>query len=134
MLEQMPGKLVPGRTRIVVNGLRVMARHGVLPGERVEEQPFVIDVELIVDEPDADELSRAVSYADIARRAVRQVETTPVNLIETLAARIADSCRELPGIHAVAVCVHKPQAPIGFPFQDVSVTVVRDSGNTEQPA
>lgn len=134
MVEGMLGKPDPGRAQIVLTGLQVMARHGVLPEERVDEQPFVVDVEAIVDEPDADDLSRAVSYADIARRAVRQVEAGHVDLIETLAARISDACLELPGIHAVAVRVHKPQAPIGLPFHDVSVTIVRGTGNDGSPA
>ncbi|SPF67994.1 dihydroneopterin aldolase [Propionibacterium ruminifibrarum] len=134
MVEGTLGNPGPGRVQIVLTGLHVMARHGVLPEEWVDEQPFVVDVEAIVDEPDADDLSRTVSYADIAQLAVRQFEAGHVNLIETLAARICDACLGLPGIHAVAVRVHKPRAPIGVPFHDVSVTAVRSAGRDGSPA
>jgi 7,8-dihydroneopterin aldolase/epimerase/oxygenase len=49
----------------------------------------------------------------------------PVDLLETLATRLADVCLEEPPVRAAAVTVHKPQAPIDVPFDDVSVTVVR---------
>lgn len=118
----------PGQARVVVNGLRFMGRHGVLPDEHVTEQPFVVDVELVVDEPGADELSCTVNYAELARIVSWEVGGEHVDLIETLAARIADACGELPGIHDLTICVHKPQAPIGFPVADVSATVVRHPG------
>ena len=53
------------------------------------------------------------------------VEGAPVNLIETVAARIAELCLEYPPVTSAEVTVHKPEAPVGVPFDDVSVTVVR---------
>ncbi|MFC2757648.1 dihydroneopterin aldolase [Propionibacterium acidifaciens] len=123
------GDAVPGRARIALTGLRIMARHGVLPVEHAEEQPFIVDAELVVDEPERDELSRTVDYAEVARVIVRTVGGGHVDLIETLAARIADACLVLPGVRASAVRVHKPEAPIGLPFRDVSATVVRRAGD-----
>ncbi|WP_316671036.1 dihydroneopterin aldolase [uncultured Propionibacterium sp.] len=119
----------PGRARIRLSGLRVMARHGALPDEYDNEQPFVIDAELIVDEPAADDISRTVDYAEVARVVVRTIGGEHADLIETLAARIADACLGLPGIRALEICVHKPQAPVGLPFRDVSATVVRRAGD-----
>jgi dihydroneopterin aldolase len=48
-----------------------------------------------------------------------------VNLIETLAQRLADACLAEPRVEQVEITVHKPQAPITVPVDEVSVTVVR---------
>ena len=49
----------------------------------------------------------------------------PVNLLETLAARLADACLADARVQHATVTVHKPQAPIPHPFEDVSVTIRR---------
>lgn len=111
---------------IALRGLAVEACHGVLPQEKVTPQPFVLDIDLDLDlswAGAADDLADTVSYADIAHRAATVVSGPPVDLIETLADRVASAClgcSEL--IEAVAVTVHKPRAPIGLPFADVAVT------------
>jgi len=56
---------------------------------------------------------------------VALIEGEPVNLIETLAARMAAACLEYPLVEEVEVTLHKPDAPITVPFEDVTVTVVR---------
>ena len=53
------------------------------------------------------------------------VEGEPVDLIETLAERIAQACLKHDGVREVEVCVHKPDAPITVPFDDVTVTITR---------
>jgi dihydroneopterin aldolase len=50
----------------------------------------------------------------------------PVNLLETLATRLADACLADSRVVAATVTVHKPQAPIPLQFVDVAVTVRRD--------
>ena len=49
----------------------------------------------------------------------------PVNLLETLAQRIADAVLADERIFAAVVTVHKPSAPIPLSFDDVSVTIRR---------
>lgn len=57
---------------------------------------------------------------------VRLVTGEPVDLIETLADRIARAVlAEQPVVAAVEVTVHKPQAPIPHDFADAAVTVHR---------
>ena len=64
--------------------------------------------------------------AEIAtNRLVAVVEGEPVNLIETLAQRLADVCLASPRVVEAEVTVHKPEAPIRHRFDDVSVTVSR---------
>ncbi len=79
--------------RITVRGLRARGRHGVFDFERREGQEFVVDVVLAVDTRPAartDDVSDTVDYGELSDRLVAVVEGEPVNLIETLAQRLAD--------------------------------------------
>ena len=72
-----------------------------------------------------DDLTKTVHYGIVAEEVVAVVEGEPVNLIETLAERIAQTCLKHDGVQEVEVCVHKPDAPITVPFDDVTVTIIR---------
>ena len=114
--------------RITLQGLRVRGFHGVLPAERHDGQDFVVDVSLTVDVRAAaasDDLVDTIDYGTLAHQLADVVAGEPVDLLETLASRLAEVCLENRGVHAVKVTVHKPQAPIALAFDDVSVTVVR---------
>ncbi|HEX6472758.1 MAG TPA: dihydroneopterin aldolase [Streptosporangiaceae bacterium] len=114
--------------RIVLRGLRARGRHGCLPAERELGQDFVVDVALTLDlrpAAAADDLSRTVDYGTLAGRLVGLVEGPPVNLIETLAERLAAICLDHTTASEVEVTVHKPNAPMPQVFDDVSVTVRR---------
>jgi dihydroneopterin aldolase len=118
---------VPG-DRITLRGLRVRGNHGVFDHERRDGQEFVIDAVLwtgITAAAEADDLAGTADYGALAGRLVEIVTGEPVNLIETLASRLAAACLEDPAVHEVEVTVHKPQAPIPFPFDDVAVTIRR---------
>ena len=113
---------------IALTGLRVTGFHGVLPSERAEGQEFVIDAILTVDTREAaaaDDLAATVDYGTLAARLAAVVEGEPLNLIETLAARLAEVCCANPRVISARITVHKPSAPIPLAFDDVSVTVVR---------
>jgi dihydroneopterin aldolase len=114
--------------RIILRGLRARGRHGCLPAERELGQEFVIDVALGLDARPAaedDDLLRTVDYGALADRLVAVVEGEPVNLIETLAERLAALCLDPPQVEEVEVTVHKPSAPVPHPFADVAVTIHR---------
>ena len=114
--------------RITLTGLRVHGRHGVLPQERRDGQDFVVDAVLHLDLRPAgahDDLTRTVHYGVLAEDLARVVAGEPVDLLETLAGRLAEVCLAAGPVERVEVTVHKPQAPIAVPFGDVSVTVVR---------
>lgn len=113
---------------IALTGLRVRGFHGVLASERSAGQDFLVDAVLTVDTraaAAADDLALTVDYGDLAQRLADVVAGEPVDLIETLAARLADVCLTDPRVTAVRLTVHKPSAPIPLPFADVSVTVTR---------
>ncbi|HEU0205497.1 MAG TPA: dihydroneopterin aldolase [Pseudolysinimonas sp.] len=114
--------------RITLTGLRASAFHGVLAHERANGQLFLIDVVVHLSLREAgahDELAETIDYGDLATRIVSAVERDPVDLIETVAERVAGLVLEDPLAMMVEVTVHKPSAPITVPFDDVSVTITR---------
>jgi 7,8-dihydroneopterin aldolase/epimerase/oxygenase len=116
------------RDRITLTGVRVRAHHGVFEFERAEGQEFVIDVSVAVDLSAAasgDDLDRTVNYGELAEAVAAAVSRDPVDLIETVAERVAVVALEYPAVEEVEVTVHKPEAPISVPFTDVAVTIVR---------
>lgn len=113
---------------IVLTGLTVFGRHGVYAHEREEGQEFVIDLRLQLSLEQAatsDDVADTVHYGELAERVAAVVSGEPVNLIETLAARIADVALDDRRVQGVSVTVHKPHAPIPLTFADVAVTVHR---------
>jgi dihydroneopterin aldolase len=119
----------PDLDRISLTGVRARGFHGVFDEERRDGQEFRVDVVLGVlsmsKAARTDELGHTVDYGGVAQAVVEVIEGRPVNLIETLAVTIADRCLAFDYVRAVKVTVHKPQAPIGVPFDDVSVSITR---------
>ncbi|MCI1748024.1 MAG: dihydroneopterin aldolase [Acidipropionibacterium sp.] len=129
-------------------GITAIGHHGVLASERRDGQPFIVDVDLSLPlDTRSDRLDQTVNYAVIAQQVVEEIQGEPVDLIETLAGRIADRCLatgesggtadstsghtaagEPPHTTAqsVEVTVHKPHAPVGVPLSDVAVVVRRN--------
>ncbi|MET8270473.1 dihydroneopterin aldolase [Streptomyces sp. NPDC005096] len=114
--------------RVALRGLRARGNHGVFPREREEGQTFIVDLVLSLDTRPAaaaDDLTKTVHYGVIAEEVVEIVQGDPVDLIETLAERIAQKCLGHEGVEEVEVVVHKPDAPITVPFDDVTITITR---------
>lgn len=113
---------------IVLTGLTVFGRHGVYDHERADGQEFTIDLRLSLSLEQAaisDDVADTVHYGELAEKVAAVVAGEPVNLIETLAARIADVALEDERVQFVTVTVHKPHAPIPLTFSDVEVRVHR---------
>lgn len=117
---------------IEITGIRARGFHGVFPQERRDGQDFVVDVVVEADLSAAgasDDLADTVNYAHVAELVVARIEGAPFDLIERLAAVIADDVLAHEGgrllVDAVTVTVHKPQAPVGVSFGDVTVRVRR---------
>jgi dihydroneopterin aldolase len=114
--------------RIELRGLKVRGNHGVFDHERRDGQDFVVDITLWIDlaaAADSDDLRDTFDYGTLAQRAAAIVAGTPRNLIETVAAEIAEDAMADLRVHAVEVTVHKPQAPIPLDFADVAVVARR---------
>ena len=126
------------RDRITVHGLTGHGFHGVYPQERERGQTFRVDAVLELDTAPAaasDDLTRTVNYAELAQKLHAVLTGEPVDLLETLAQRLADVCLADPLVDAVEITVHKPDADLGVPADDVTVAIrrTRPSGRTHLP-
>jgi 7,8-dihydroneopterin aldolase/epimerase/oxygenase len=114
--------------RITISGLRARGHHGVYEIERRNGQDFVVDVVLELDTAPAavsDDVADTVHYGELAETLAAAVRGEPVNLLETLAARLADVCLDDKRVAAATITVHKPQAPVTVPVSDLAVTIRR---------
>lgn len=114
--------------RIELRGLRVRGHHGVFDHERRDGQDFVVDVTVWMDLAPAaasDDVTDTLHYGELAEAAAAIVAGKPYNLIETVAARIADGVMADARVIATEVTLHKPQAPIPLDFADVAVVARR---------
>jgi dihydroneopterin aldolase len=115
-----------GSDRVTLTGVRAFGYHGLFEHERRDGQEFVVDVVAHLDPRQAsDEIVSTVNYGALAEAVVAAIERDPVNLIESLAERIADVVLGFDLVSVTEVTVHKPKAPISVPFDDVSVTITR---------
>ncbi|MGF2949074.1 dihydroneopterin aldolase [Microbacterium alcoholitolerans] len=113
---------------ISLTGLTVFGYHGVFDHERRDGQEFRIDLTLglsLAAAAASDDVADTVHYGELADRVAAIVAGEPVNLVERLAARIADAVLEDDRVENVTVTVHKPHAPIAQTFSDVAVTLRR---------
>ena len=104
---------VRGHAHVFVRDLEVEATVGVHDHEKLAPQPLRVSIDLTVRELPgvrSDSLHEVVCYEDIVRKVQDICEQGHVNLIETLAERIATSCLEDRRIHAVRVHIEKPEA------------------------
>lgn len=114
--------------QVAVRGIRGRGTHGVLAEEKRDGQDFSVDVVMHVPTVRAgrsDDLADAVDYSVVAATAHRILTGPSLDLVEAVAEQIAAAVMVDPRLLAVDVTVHKPQAPVGVPFDDVTVTVRR---------
>ena len=118
-----------GLDELAVLGIECRGHHGVFDFEKREGQTFVIDLVLGLDTRPAaasDDLHHTVDYGSLVASVQAAVEHDPVDLIETLAQRIADVCLLDDRVQWARVTVHKPEAPIAATFADVALTITRE--------
>jgi dihydroneopterin aldolase len=106
------------RSRIVVTGLRAFGRHGADPGERMEPQEFVVDLDVSID-VQTDSLDATVDYRVLAQAAVETVESTSLELLESLAEAVARAVYQFAGVERATVTVHKPAAARSIGAEDI---------------
>ncbi len=100
--------------RIFVEGLLIQANIGVHPHEYESTQPIIIDISLdmgAMAAPVDDRLHETLDYGLVAEKAEEIALEGHVQLVETLADRIADWALSAdPRVQAVTVKIAKPQA------------------------
>ncbi len=110
--------------------LRYQSCHGVLPHEHMIPQQFRVDVEIGLNTREAarsDRLEESVNYADVVGRVTDVMEGDPINLIETLAERIASAVLSFPHVGQVGVRVKKMAPPVAHTVGYVEVEIWRNA-------
>jgi len=114
--------------RVELHSLEVYGYHGVEEHERRDGQPFLYDIELeIGDEPISDRLSSTVDYCAVAEVVRRVSDERPLQLLESLAARVADALlADFAAADVVRVRACKPNVHIeGFSLDYSAAAVER---------
>ncbi len=118
--------------RIVLKGLQVFARHGVLPEEKKLGQRFALDVTAFVDLRPAgtsDDYRHTVCYDALTKRVLETVTARRFYLIEAAAEAVAEALfGAFPAIERVVVEIRKPSAAIDAVFEHVGVVIDRSRG------
>lgn len=113
--------------RIVLEGMSFSGRHGVRSAEREHAQDFEVDIDMEADlagPGSTDRIEDTVDYTAAHAIAKQTIEGESVNLLETLAARIADRILTLPRVTAVSVRVAKRPASM-MPIKSAAVHIRR---------
>jgi 7,8-dihydroneopterin aldolase/epimerase/oxygenase len=117
--------------RLSLLGMRFEATHGVLPSEKVDPQPFEVDLVLHADLRDAgrtDALDDTVDYRGLHELVDSIVMGPTFDLIEGLAGAIAGAVLTATDprlVGAVEVRVRKPEAPLPGELDTVEAALVR---------
>ncbi|PTX92686.1 dihydroneopterin aldolase [Opitutus sp. ER46] len=118
--------------KLILREMHFSARHGVLPAEAENDQPFSATVELELSTARAgasDRIEDAIDYRKVQGVVRDVIGGSRKHLIETLAEQIAGRLlAAFPEVHAVVVEVVKPRPPVDFQFAGVSVKIRREQG------
>jgi dihydroneopterin aldolase len=113
--------------RIELRGMSFEGRHGVRDAERERAQEFRVDVEIDADlEPAgrSDDLADTVDYTKVRAAAREVIEGPSRQLLEALAAEIADRVLALPHVLGVSVRIAKFPASMR-PIDSAAVHIKR---------
>ena len=115
--------------KIKITGLKIFAHHGVFPEETKNGQDFYVNATLYLDCRPAgitDVLEKSVNYGEVSHFITKFLQEHTYQLIETAAEQTTKALLlEYPLIEKIEFELCKPQAPIGLPFENVSVTIER---------
>ena len=113
--------------RVTLTGIEAEGRHGANAGERLEAQPFVIDLDVLL-EVEGDTLDATVDYRALADLARSTVASTSHQLLESLAGAVAEAIFDLSAVLEVTATVHKPRAADSMGIEDVAAEVTFEVG------
>ena len=110
-----PGAPVPGRAaergdrRVFIRDLVLTCRIGIHQHERVANQRVRLNLDLSVEDPGPvdDDLDKVVCYSEIMTGIRHVVGAGHINLVETLAERVAAMCLEDRRVRAARVRIEK---------------------------
>ncbi|MFN8187785.1 MAG: dihydroneopterin aldolase [Gaiellales bacterium] len=110
-----------------ISGLEIFGFHGVLPEERERGQRFLYDITLIAHDAGVrtDKLNDTIDYTAVAACVRELSDGRRFNLIEALAATIADELIARFDVSRVRVRVRKPEVELEVPVEFTAATVER---------
>jgi dihydroneopterin aldolase len=106
-------------------GLELAGRHGVEDWEREQEQPYLYDLELEFAEPATDRIEETVDYREVVELVRAVSESRQFQLLESIAAAVADALLERFPLERARVRVRKPQVQLGVPVEHTAASVER---------
>lgn len=115
--------------RLRIAGIRAEGFHGARAAEREEPQPFVVDLDVVVD-PATDDLEATADYRQVVEVTRGLIAEESHALIETLARRVATVVAGLAGVITCRAVVHKPNAAERLGVDDVSAEAVAGGPGT----
>ncbi len=112
---------------IEVRGLELIGYHGALEEEQKAGQRFIFDVTLVAHDAGvrSDQLADTVDYTAVVARVREISDGRRFNLIEALAAAVADDLVRTFPVSRVRVRVRKPEVDLGVPADFTAATVQR---------
>ncbi|MHB1137979.1 MAG: dihydroneopterin aldolase [Microthrixaceae bacterium] len=121
---------IPGDSDVIrLAGLHLVGIVGVLPEERERAQPLRVDLDLHVDLSAAgltDALGDTVDYGAVCDAVAHTVDTARPELLERLAAQIADAVFGVDGrVDSLTVSVAKLRPPVPHALDSSGVCITR---------
>ena len=114
---------------VEINGLSLFTHHGVTEAEREVGQRLVLELRLEVGESDAtltDRIEDTVDYGEVCQAVALVAQQRSYRTLERLCTAIADRLIEAFSVDSVSVKATKPEPPLPFGVEDVSVEVWRE--------
>ena len=115
---------------IEISGLSLFTHVGVTEAEREVGQRLVLDVRIDAGEGDAtvtDRIEDTIDYGQVCDTANLVAQQRTYKTLERLCAAIADRILEQYEAHAVWVKAAKPEPPLPFSIEEVSVELWREA-------
>ncbi len=114
---------------IKITGLQVYGHHGVFAEEKEKGQTFVVNAKLYYDMEKAgasDDLSEALNYAEVCEYINGILKEKNFDLLEAAASYVCEKVLiKYECVQKISLELCKPNAPIGLPFENVSVNITR---------
>jgi 7,8-dihydroneopterin aldolase/epimerase/oxygenase len=114
---------------IEISGLSLFTHHGVTEAEREVGQRLVLDLRLEVAGCDAtltDRIEDTIDYAEVCQYVALLSQARSYRTLERLTQAIADGLRDRYDVHTVWIKASKPEPPLPFGVEEVSVELFRE--------
>jgi len=112
------------KANLFLTGIRAEGHHGARPGEKDASQLFVVDLDLEVEVGD-DAIGETADYRGVTDAVRTVIEQGSYDLIETMAADLAEACLAFEAVTSARVVVHKPNAAGRLDIDGVAAGVTR---------